>query len=361
MYTGSARDLLLILDSISTFICIELSISFFARSSRRNRAWQVNLGWGIVFACFCVMQASTIPFSYYLPPDAYTANQWWLGGIGVFIVVAIIVMFEYFYQKFTRTRYIISLSGILIGLIYLFNITIGGFLFGVYFLVLFVFTASFFIKLIRLSSGSVRNFVIFFTISFYTLMFGNFLINTDLTLALQQQGIDPLTFGLAGRLIKLFSYFAIYLVLEKLPIFMEVNWRENLGEIYIIHRGAGIPIFHAKFGEIEFTTNNPKELAGELVAGGMIGITAMLKEISQSNETMKMFDHGDVKILCEYGANVLIVLYAKVDFKIYWDKLGRLRANVEDLFGTTLQTWSGGNLAIFDPLKVLVKNEFRQL
>ncbi len=190
-------------------------------------------------------------------------------------------------------------------------------------------------------------------------MFGNFLVNLDTMMGIQQLGGDPLAFGLTGRLIKLVCYLAIYAVLEKLPIFMEVNWRENLDQIYIIHRGAGIPIFHTKFGESEPALNAPKELSGELVAGGIVGITAMLKEISQSSETMKLFDHGDVKILCEYGADVLIVLYAKVDFHIYWDKLAHLRATVEDLFGTVLRTWSGGNLAVFDPLNALVKNEFR--
>ncbi len=192
-------------------------------------------------------------------------------------------------------------------------------------------------------------------------MFGNFLVNIETAITLQQMKLDPMSFALTGRLIKLVCYFAIYLVLQKLPIFMEVNWRENLNEIYIIHRGAGIPIFHTKFGEKEPAPNAPKEIGEELVAGGMIGITAMLKEISQSTETMKLFDHGDVKILCEYGADVLIVLYAKVEFHIYWDKLARLRVTVEDLFGTTLHTWSGGNLAIFDPLQALVKNEFRQV
>ncbi len=359
LYTGSARDALLVLDAISTFICIELAVSFFSRSSRRNRAWQVNLGWGLVFAFFGLMQAGIIPFSYYLPPSAYNSNQQWLGGAGVFIIVTIVVLLEYFYQKYARTRYIITLIGIVTGFSYLINAQIGGTLFGSYFLILWVFTMSFFAKLIRRSSGSVRVSVIFFTLSFYTLMFGNFLINNDLTIYLQQQGIDPMPLGLAGRIIKLISYLAIYYVLEKLPIFMEVNWRENLDQIYIIHRSAGIPIFYSKFVEREPSASDPKELAGELVAGGMIGITAMLKEISHSSETMKLFDHGDIKILCEYGKDVLIVLSAKVDFHIYWDKLSHLRATVEDLFGTTLQTWSGGNMAIFDPLKVLVKNEFR--
>ncbi len=359
LYTGPARDVLLVLDAISTFICIELSVSFFSRSSRRNRAWQVNLGWGIVFALFGLMQGLIIPFAYYLPPTTYTDNQQWLSGGGVFIIVAVIVMFEYFYQKFARTKYIISLIGIVTGVFYFINTQLGSILFGTYFLVLFVFTASFFTKLIRLSSGSVRTSVIFFTVSFYTLMSGNFFVNLDTMLAIQQMGLDTLAFGLVGRLIKLVCYLAIYTVLEKLPIFMEVNWRENLDQVYIIHRGAGIPIFHTKFGETAPAPNAPKELAGELVAGGIVGITAMLKEISQSTETMKLFDHGDVKILCEYGENVLIVLYAKVEFHIYWEKLAHLRATVEELFGTILQNWSGGNLAIFDPIVVLVKNEFR--
>jgi hypothetical protein len=173
-------------------------------------------------------------------------------------------------------------------------------------------------------------------------------------------GVDPLLFEISGRVIKLISFLVFFAVIQQLPIFLEVNWRENLVQIIIIHKNSGLSIFHQNFTEKDNQEEASETQDGDdmLVAGGFIGITTMLKEISQSSETMKLFDHGDVKLLCEYGENLLIILYAKEPMHIYWDKLARLRASIEKLFGETLNTWKGGDIGYFDPIKVLVKNEF---
>ena len=337
-------------------------MSFLVHAARRDRAWRVNLGWGVVFGGFSLLQASNIPFFFYFPVDVYTQNAQIIGGLGILFVITIIGQFEFFYQQFHKTRYVISMIGLGIGITYfIVPGSIGDALFAIYFLVLAVFVFSLFARLIRLATGRVRVNLIIFFIAFCTLMFGNFLNNQGLIAIVTNQGIDPMPFQISGRVIKLISFIALFGVLQQLPIFMEVNWQQNIVQLFIIHKTSGLSIFHQKFATSEVQDEAGKRDDNDaLVAGGFIGITTLLKEISQSTETLKLFDHGDVKILCEYGESLLIILYAKEEMHIYWDKLAHLRVAIEELFGETLKSWAGGDLGYFDPLKVLVKNEFQQ-
>ena len=95
-----------------------------------------------------------------------------------------------------------------------------------------------------------------------------------------------------------------------------------------------------------------------LVAGGMVGITAMLREISRSSEALKTIDHGDQKILLEHGFNFFIALNVLEEMKIYWDKLYRLRNLIEIFFKDLLKFWDG-NMDYFKPLNNIIKNEFK--
>ena len=78
----------------------------------------------------------------------------------------------------------------------------------------------------------------------------------------------------------------------------------------------------------------------------------------QSTEELKRIDHGDLKILLEHGSNVFIALLVKEEMKIYWDKLERLHRTIDSLFGSILESWNG-NLEYFEPLRIIVEEDFR--
>jgi hypothetical protein len=95
----------------------------------------------------------------------------------------------------------------------------------------------------------------------------------------------------------------------------------------------------------------------DLVGGGMIGITTMLKEISQSSSDLQVINHGDQYILLEYGKSLIYAVVAKMEMKIYREKLISLRNLIEGFYGDILQSWNG-KMEIFQPVKNLVKSEF---
>ncbi|HME52172.1 MAG TPA: hypothetical protein VKM55_08135 [Candidatus Lokiarchaeia archaeon] len=353
------RDIIFALDSFILFICLELSLLFLTRAVKRDHAWRVNLGWGIVFGDFGLMQAVGMYVTFFLTADAFIQIQQPFEALSQIPIITVIALLEYFYQKYHKTRFAFTLGAVVVGVLYfLLPLKIAENVFGTYFVVLIFFVLAFFVKLIRISSGVIRKNISIFIIAFCVLNLGNFMTNIQTMAVLSQMGIQADSFIIIGRILKLGSLIVIFLVLERLPVFMEVNWKENLLQLLVIHKKSGIAIFHEKFtDESNSKTTNPGA-DEELVAGGIVGITTLLKEISQSAENIKLFDHGDVKILCEYGSNTLVVLYVKEDYQIYREKIIHIRTTIEELFGSVLEAWNG-DIAYFDPLNVIVKKEFR--
>ena len=199
-------------------------------------------------------------------------------------------------------------------------------------------------KLTVLSAGPVRQLIILFSLAFYAIMIGNILTSETILIGLVNNGYNAVLFGFIGRVIKILALFVMFIVIGQLPIFLEVNWRENLIELYIVHGTIiSFPIYHQKFQENEqIAGQDPnQDLSEDLVAGGMTGITAMLKEISQSKSDLQVIDHGDMKILLEHGQFLFVVLTMREEMHICREKMHLLCANIERLFATTLQNWDG--------------------
>ncbi len=354
LFIGTIREFLIALDAIQLFICIQLSSLFFWRAWKDKRTWKVNAGWGLVFVFFGFVIVLKILEVFYVNPAEW--NPIFLKFRGVIPFISVIALLEYFIQKYRKTKYIFTIMGLILGSLNFFvNPSIGVYLMGIYMVCLAIFAILFFGKLISLSSGTVRMNVILFTISFVMLFIG-WTFTTRIAIENQlASGWDIGLIGIIARTVQMSAFILMAVILMRLPIFFEVNWRENLIQMFIIHKLKGIPLFHHTFREIDDPTEGISE---DLIAGGMVGITTMLKEISRSTEDVKIIDHGDLKILLEHGSDNFIALLVKEEMFIHWDKLNRLQVTFEKLFGTIIKSWDG-NLDYFEPLKNIIAEEFQ--
>ncbi len=355
-YVGTVREFLIALDAIQLAICIELTMFFLFRGLKNKQTLKINIGWGLVYLCFSYIVAFNIWRIFYATEVAITT----LSKINFLLpLLSTIILMEYLLQRYQKTWYIFSILGIALSLIYILIPEVAGNLFtNTTLVILLVFGILFFGKFIKLSKGIVRKYVLLFTFSFFLVIIGWMLIsprNTDLFLL--NLGMDPIVHGTLARGVQIGSFILMAAVLLKLPIFFEVNWRENLIQLYIVVRDRGVPIFHTRFQENDLEDSRD-DMEEDLVAGGMAGITAMLKEISQSTEELKIIDHGDLKIILEHGDNFFIALLAKEEMNIYWDRVKQLHRTIERLFGNILKAWDG-NLAYFEPLKTIVRDDFQ--
>jgi hypothetical protein len=357
-YEGILRDVFLILDGIHLFISIELAVFFFTRGIRKKRGLKVNFGWGLVYACFAIVSLMNIALFFYLTPALWTANIKVYSLIGVIPGLTIAGIMEGFYQKYHKTRYIFTLYAVLIAIITFFtDEALTSTLANFSILIMGIFMIAFFTTLIRQSSGAVRRNIILFTIAFFTFIAGELILNPRVIDRMIEVGGDLLIYGIIGRALRISALFLMAAVLFEQPIFWELNWKDKIIQLIVIHKKIGVPIFHKKFQAIKSTEEDREDISEVLIAGGMTGVSAVLKAISQSSEELRIIDHGDQKIILEHGEHVYIALNVLEELRIFWDKIKKLRITIETYFEEVLKDFKG-TLEYFKPLEGIVKKEF---
>jgi hypothetical protein len=358
-FEGTVREVFIAIDTLQVFICFQLAALFFFRAIKNPRSLKVNLGWFIVFFSYGLLTGLISFRFFYIPSEIWVENETFFSLLGLIPLISILFMMEMMLQKYNKTYYFFTLFGIIVGIISVFiSQDISKFIFNFYLIALLIFGITFFKKLIQLSTGIVRKNVVIFTISFFTLVIFGMMSSPSRYEDLSLMGIDITLWAFIGRIVQIVSFIIIAAVLFKLPIFFEVNWKENLIQIYIILRGAGLTFFHNKFQEASMDEENRRGMDEELVGGGMVGIAAMLKEISQSTEELKTIDHVDQKIILEHSEYFFIALNVKEVMLIYWTKLYQLKNIIETYFNDFLENWTG-DLDVFKPLGNYVKEIFQ--
>lgn len=115
------------------------------------------------------------------------------------------------------------------------------------------------------------------------------------------------------------------------------TWREYVNRVYIISDN-GLSIYSRDFGK---TDEDRKEVDEDLVSGGLTGLQAILNEISQSEERIKVMDHGDFQILFHYGRYSMAVLFTQKDLKVLVEKLANFHNSFELMNEKKLKKFTG--------------------
>ena len=102
-------------------------------------------------------------------------------------------------------------------------------------------------------------------------------------------------------------------------------WRDYLEKLYIVS-DAGIGMYSFDFNDPMATGHDLNE---DLVSGGLSGIQSMLKEISKSKSQIKVLDHGDMKLIFQYGKATMAVLFVRKNLVVYREKLARFHEMFE--------------------------------
>jgi hypothetical protein len=348
-------------DVIFIVIFVEIAVIFIYNETKNKGKFDFNLGWAVFFACFSIVQISLFYQRYFLPEEIWTEYEQPLRLIGMIPMVLALAVMEYIFKEYKNTHYILTILSTILGL---FVIFIGGFITElitiIFFALLLAFGILFFKKLASLTSGAMKRNIIYFEILIIILLT---IDNFEADFAIQnayEAGVNVFLYLIIIQLIQITSIVCLALVLFKIPIFLELDWKENLDEMYIVHKINSVPIFSTKFQEIPVSADQkePEGVDRDLVAGGMVGISAMLKEISKSSEDLNIIDHGDQFIILEHSQHIFIALIVKKQMRIYSEKMEELSNIIEKYYGHILENWDGG-LDYFKPLDGIVENIFK--
>jgi len=358
-FQGEVRDLFLILDGIQIFICLEIAMLFIYRGLNNKSSMRVNLGWGLMFLMFGLAVYMNMIRIYYLPEEEWLENIKIYSLIGITPGLVIIGIMEKFYQKYRETKYFFTIEATIIGIITFFtNDLLTSILANISLTLLAIFIVLFFKTIISQSTGVVRKNIVIFTIMFFLYVFGALLINPRVIANQERIGIDVIATGILGNIAQMVALFIIATVLFKMHIFFELEWRSKLIQLYVIYKISGVPIFHIRFQETPTSEGTRAVISETLAAGGIKGVSIMLKQISQSSEELKVIDHGDQQILLEHGEYIFIALYVFEEMRIFRDKIKQLRENIETYFEAILKNWDGTH-AYFEPLKSIIQRDFQ--
>ncbi|TFF90632.1 MAG: hypothetical protein EU548_02040 [Promethearchaeota archaeon] len=143
--------------------------------------------------------------------------------------------------------------------------------------------------------------------------------------------------------------FGIGLYTIKIPPNAELEWHESIIALLIIHSVKGMTLYEYDFKE--------KMGDGDLIAGGLVGISSIIQEMTKSNTDVKIIQQENRNILLEHGEYVTTSLISNEDLQILRKKLSNLTDEFERLFKEQLKDWKG-NLDIFQPAKALIEQTF---
>lgn len=150
-----------------------------------------------------------------------------------------------------------------------------------------------------------------------------------------------------GLILSIFIFGFMFLSFET---FTEFGWRNKLRELFIISPN-GTTLFHHLFVDV---VDSPDP---DLIAAGLTGVNKILAEMIQSDKSLQVVDHEDVKILFEYGNYSTLALVVYENLHVYRSKLVTLINQFENLFQDILSHWTG-DTSVFLPSRRLIEENF---
>ncbi|MHA1895396.1 MAG: leucine-rich repeat protein [Candidatus Helarchaeota archaeon] len=130
------------------------------------------------------------------------------------------------------------------------------------------------------------------------------------------------------------------------------EWKNSIVKYFCIHSEMGASIFHHDF------TKGTVEIDEQLFAGGLSGITSLIKEMTKSDKQTRVIDQEDKKILLEFGNQVTSVLISTLNLDILHEKLYEINKEIEAKYGDILTNFTGRVDDLKEGILNIVKSHF---
>ncbi len=193
------------------------------------------------------------------------------------------------------------------------------------------------------TSGNVKKSIKTISAGFLLGYFG-FIFASDMSY--YNLGVGPYLLGAASLVIGLvtFGYGSIFS-----PALGELDWKQQLVELYIIQQG-GLLIYHHEFVRTS-------EIDQMLTAAGISGVQSLFQEITSSDAGLNVVSVGQFELLFSHSSTFTSVLISRASYKVLLAKLLEFTETFEIMFGRIIQNFEG-NLREFSSAHDLVNSIF---
>ncbi len=144
------------------------------------------------------------------------------------------------------------------------------------------------------------------------------------------------------------AIFAVLHAQDTLPSKEEREWRSCVQNLFLMF--GSINIVHYPF-------HGKKAIDEDLFAGGISGMSALIQELTSSDEQIEVFSQKNTKIILKYGKYLTGALISSKDLNILHHKLQGVIDDYEDIFVDYFEDWDG-ELLKFNPGIRLIKRHF---
>jgi hypothetical protein len=324
-----ARDIVLVLHSAVVLYSILFSATFVTQWIRSplRRLTDVRLAWAVFMSGMACNSFSFIMSDFYFTVEP--GSLLWT-KIGYLMMMVALIGFFLALERILpyRTRHVFSAVGLVVAFItilapreYLTSLALSASL------VAFGCLALFFSFYVKNTSGVVRGSMRMIFFGFLGGFVG-YLLRSDFVYY---------SFGepvyLAGEFLLVAGLIVMGVAVLGSPALDELDWSEQMLELYVIHE-SGVLLFHHKFKQsVEFDEN--------LTAAGLTGAQELFKEITQSKTGLHTLSVGDVNILFTHKAYFTTAIVAKQAYMVLLGKAEDFADQFELLFGDAVKVFSG--------------------
>ncbi|NVM03753.1 MAG: hypothetical protein HWN67_15595 [Candidatus Helarchaeota archaeon] len=347
---GEFREIFLIVEMIIVVLNLQFGIIFLNRFLKQKRVkYNMHLAWTVLFFCLAATYVLLIFSDFYVSindrPFLLNFSYIFIGTGQAFL--SFNIEKENQSENHLITIIILSLSSFLI-INLIFNLIIStpiAMIFWGLFLVLLIIYGNKYLSKIRQT---------------WKLNIYGFIIGAVLTIlgwvGISDLGMNILgiEFRLLGDIFIVIGMSLITLFFIGLPRLSEIDYLEKIKRLFVMH-DSGRAMYEYSFEKEK--EPGGKGLKGALYAGGLTTITQMVSNLIQSKEHLEIVDHGDVKIMFDYGHNIVNVLIVDEVLEILKNKLKNLTKDIENLYQDVLSSWDG-NLSAFTLLETIIQQNF---
>jgi hypothetical protein len=339
------RDVVLVLHSAVVLYSILFSATFVTQWIRSplRKLTDVRLAWAVFMFGMACNSFSFIMSDFYFTVDP--GSLLWVKTGYLMMMVALIGFFLALERILPyKTRHLFTAAGIVVAFItilspreYLTALALSASL------IVFGILALFFSFYVKNTSGVVRGSMRMIFFSFLGGFVG-YILRSDFVYY---------NFGEPAYLIGAFLLVSGLVVMGVAvlgsPALDELDWSEQMLELYVIHE-SGVLLYHHKFKQsVEFDEN--------LTAAGLTGAQELFKEITQSKTGLNTLSIGEVNIMFAHKRYFTTAVVAKQAYRVLLGKARDFSDQFELFFGDAVKMF-GGEVTQFNPAEKLAINLF---
>jgi hypothetical protein len=340
-----ARDLSLILDSAAVFYSILVWAILLRQwlKSEFRRIVDIRFAWATFFLGMVINRSAFIFADFYFITEPLNTILIKTGYIGLILALsAFFVAVEAILPN--NTRHIFFIAGLIhVLLASVFPRAWMEVVAASIAVVTLIGVMLFLNYTMKNTSGNLKS-SIWKTVAAFLFGFFGFILASDpiyynLGIGTYLIGESLLVIGITG--------FGIGLIFT--PTLDELDWHQQLVELYIIREG-GLLVYHHEFIE-------NAEIDQVLTAAGISGVQSLFQEITRSDTGLNIVSVGEFAILFAHSLTFTSVLIARQPYNVLLAKLQDFTVDFETMFGMIIQNFEG-TLREFSSANELVSSTF---